>query len=46
MKNIVGTAVLIGSIAVITALLFLIPKGFQLGQPEPILSSSEAARDN
>jgi hypothetical protein len=41
MKNIMGTVVLIASIAIIVALMFLVPKGFQLGDPEPIASASD-----
>lgn len=43
MKNVTSTAAVIGSIAVAIALAFLAPKGFQLGDPAPIVTAEEIA---
>ena len=43
MKDITSTAAIIGLIAVVIATMFLAPKGFQLGEPDPIVTEAEAA---
>ncbi|UVK37933.1 hypothetical protein LHFGNBLO_005045 [Mesorhizobium sp. AR10] len=39
MRESIGTATVIVSIAVAIALLFMAPKGFQLSAPDPIVNS-------
>lgn len=41
MKDIVRTTVLISSIAMVVAMMFLAPKGFQMGEPSPIMAVAD-----
>jgi hypothetical protein len=40
MRGLAGTATLIASIAIAIVLLFMVPKGFEIAPPEPVVSSN------